>query len=150
MLATLLALVPQTQQPLQAPAPAPLRVSLTAKAPADGERIAWSPKGASVALAKNGDVLAGTFALGPADAPPVRVELSSSPGAEHVDRLAIDCNRDGRFGDDERFTTTPKEQRGKWWSSFTATVQLPFGSGASAVRQPYPMDLWFVADPQEP
>jgi thiol-disulfide isomerase/thioredoxin len=148
MLATLLVVVPQTQEP---PAkPAPIRVELVAKAPADGEGLAWSPKGASVSLAKNGDTLAGTFPLGPVGAPPVRVELSRSPGAEHFDRLALDCNRDGSFGDDERFTAKPKEQRGKWWSSFEATVQVPFGVGDAALRQPYAMSLWFVADPQEP
>lgn len=148
----LLALVPQDPQtpppPSRPPATA-IRVTLTDKAPGAGERLAWSPKGASVALARSGDVLRGDFPLGPADAPKVAVALVRSPGSAHVDRLAIDCNRDGAFGDDERFTTAPKEQRGKWWSSFEATLQVPFG-GKGALRNGYPMSLWFVFDPQEP
>ena len=61
-------------------------------------------------------------------------------------------DRDGTFGAAERLTTTPKETRAKWWSSFEATVQVPFAAGAEqpAVVVAYPMSLWFVEDPQEP
>src|SRR5688572_25804968 len=151
--AALSLLLVQQFPPPSPPPPAPpplLRVALTPKAPADGEALGWSPKGAKVELTKAGDVLRGSFALGPAAAGDVAVELSRSDGSERFDRLAIDADRDGKLGDAERLTTKPSEQRGKWWSSFETTVQVPFGSGADAVRQPYPMALWFVADPQEP
>lgn len=144
----LLLAVPQNPPPTALPATA-IRVALADKAPAAGERLSWSPKGATVPLTRTADLLRGEFPLGPADAPPVAVELSRSVDAQHVDRLAIDCNRDGRFDNDERFTTHPKEQRGKWWSSFEATLQVPF-AGKDAVRNSYPMSLWFVEDPQEP
>lgn len=143
----------------QAPAPAPtpaaaavaIRVALTPTAPTDGTSIPWSPKANSVPLTAAGDVLRGTFPLGPDGAPPVAVELSRSANATQFDQLAIDNNRDGRFGDDERATATPKEQRGKWWSSFPAsTVQVPFRNGDDTQLQPYPIVFWFVADPQEP
>ena len=149
MLAAALAVlfVPQDPAPGN---PIPFEVALTARAPAEGAALRWSPKGASVALAADGAALRGAFPLGPEGAPPVQVELTRSPGSQHFDRLAIDADRNGAFGDAERFTTTPKEQRGKWWSSFTATVQVPFGSGTAARVVPYPMSLWFVADPQEP
>lgn len=147
-----LLLVPQTPPaPPSTPAPpGSFRVVLAPKAPADGEALAWSPKGAKVELAKAGDVLRGSFALGPAAAGNVAVELSRSSGSERYDRLAIDADRDGKLGDAERLTAKSSEQRGKWWSSFDATVQVPFGASADAVRQPYPMALWFVEDPQEP
>ena len=129
-----------------------LRVTLEAKAPGGNERLGWSPKGASVALRKEAEALRGEFPLGPAEAPKVAVELTRSAGSAHFDRLAVDCDRSGAFTDDERFTTVPKDNRGKWWSSFEATVQVPFGPVASAtsLRNPYPLALWFVADPQEP
>jgi thiol-disulfide isomerase/thioredoxin len=133
----------------QAPATTPpsvIAVPLAPGAPGPDARLGWSPKGATVPLQRDGEVLRGSFPLGPEAAAPVRVELSLSPGAAHFDRLAIDLDRDGTFADRERFTTVPKEQRGKWWSSFEAVVQVPFGE----VRRPYPMSLWFVADPAEP
>jgi thiol-disulfide isomerase/thioredoxin len=152
MLAAALSLLLAQQTPPappSTPAPPPsFRVELAPKAPADGEALGWSPKGAKVELARAGDVLRGSFALGPAGGSGVTVELSKSDGSERYDRLAIDADRDGKLGDAERLTTKPSEQRGKWWSSFDATVQVPFGAGV--VRQPYPMSLWFVADPQEP
>jgi thiol-disulfide isomerase/thioredoxin len=136
--------------PAAAPAPVePTRVALSPKAPNGADNVPWSPKGASVPLTRDGDVLRGAFRLGPAAAPEVRVELARSAGSEHFDLLALDCDRDGAFTDDERQTTQPKDQRGKWWSSFTATVQVPHGVDAAA-RVPYPMSLWFVADPREP
>ncbi len=147
MLAAALAVSFVLQEPQAA---APVVVALAPRAPRDGESLRWSPKGATVPLAKDGEVLRGAFALGPADTAPVQVELSRSPGSAHVDRLAVDCDRDGVFGDAERFVCAPKEQRGKWWSSFEATVRVPFGSGERAVVQPYPMSLWFVADPTLP
>jgi len=151
-LATVLVLAPAApQQPgAVATTETPIAVRLTATEPGPGSQLRWSPKGATVTLRADGDRLAGSFPLGPAGTPPVRVELSRSPGADHFDRLALDCDRDGRFGDDERQQTTPKENRGKWWSSFEATVQVPSGTGEHATRQPYPMALWFVFDPQEP
>lgn len=148
-------LLPQGPPPAAAGAAAtPIAVHLTAKAPGADGSLRWSPKGASVPLtaddAAGGPTLVGEFALGPDGVRPVHAELSRSPGAEHFDRLAIDCDRDGSFGDGERFSTTPKEQRGKWWSSFEATVAVPVAAAADAARQPYPMALWFVADPTEP
>lgn len=137
-------LVPQERP---AAPPAPVAVRLAPQAPDAEHKLGWSPKAATVPLRAQGDVLVGTFPLGPDGTPPIAVELARSPGAAHFDRLAIDLDRDGAFGDGERLTTTPKDQRGKWWSSFDAVAQVPF---AAAAKQPYPIALWFVADPQEP
>lgn len=146
MLSVLIASLFAPQEPSAVPAP-PIEVRMAPVAPSADHRLGWSPKAATVPLRAQGEALVGAFSLGPDGAPPVAVELARSPGAERFDRLAIDLDRDGAFGDGERLTTTPKDQRGKWWSSYDAEAQVPFAGGA---RQPYPIALWFVFDPQEP
>ncbi|MDO8348933.1 MAG: thioredoxin domain-containing protein [Planctomycetota bacterium] len=146
---------PLAQEPAPAaatPPPAQLTVQLTPKAPAAGDALRWSPKGAKVDLRADGALLVGTFPLGPKGTPAVQVRLDRTAGATHFDVLSVDLDRDGSFGPTERLTTTPNEQRGKWWSSFTATVQVPFPAEGKlpAAVVPYPMSLWFVEDPQEP
>jgi thiol-disulfide isomerase/thioredoxin len=151
LLAPLLILVVVPQEPAAPPPatqPVALRVALAAKAPAEGARLSWSPKGAAVGLQPRGNALCGEFPLGPEGTRMVAVELTRSAEATHHDQLAIDLDRDGAFTAAERRTTTPKEQRGKWWSSFEATLQIPAADGKAA--RPYPMDLWFVTDPAEP
>jgi thiol-disulfide isomerase/thioredoxin len=143
------------QAPAASPTPLPqgaVCVALTPREPGDADRLAWSPKGAKVDLTRNGDRLTGSLALGPTDAPRIAVQLERSPGAERFDVLSIDADRDGSFGASERLTTTPRDQRGKWWSSFTTTVDVVFPKTAATPerRVPYPMSLWFVEDPAEP
>lgn len=152
--AALVTCLPALQDPATGQPPGPPRhvVPLTAKIPARGESLRWSPKGAKVDLVADGDALVGSFALGAPGTLPIQVRLERSPGATHFDTLAIDLDRDGRFADGERLRTEPKEQRGKWWSSFEATLQVPCQAEGDlpAVALPYPVSLWFVADPQEP
>ncbi|MEO6596606.1 MAG: thioredoxin family protein [Planctomycetota bacterium] len=129
-----------------------ITVALTAKVPTDGDRLMWSPKAARVELRRDRESLVGTFALGPKGAPDIAVRLEHTAGAAHFDTLLLDADRDGSFAESERLSTTPKEQRGKWWSSFTATVLVPFPAAGQqpARQQPYAMSLWFVEDPREP
>lgn len=136
----------------QEPAAQPLVVALTPVEPGPRTGLKWSPKGAKVPLHADGEALVGEFALGPTGAPPVRVRLAKTTGSEHFDRLQVDRNRDGEFGDDETLTAQPKPQNGKWWSSFDSVLSVPFAArdGHAAVGNPYPMSLWFVVDPQEP
>lgn len=142
LLAIVASLVPQ----------GPITVTLAPANPGDGGGPRWSPKGASVALTASEGALTGSFALGPKGSPVVAVRLAKSADAEHFDRLALDRDRDGKLADDEVVTTTPKEQRGKWWSSFTAVVAIPVPADGDkpATTRPYPLDLWFVVDPKEP
>lgn len=130
----------------QDPTPAPISVAL-APAPADA-RLAWSPKGASVPLVHAEGRLLGSFELGHAATPPVALRLERSAGATHFDELLLDRDRDGEFEEAERLRTTPKEQRGKWWSSFEASIAIRCADGTS-VRD-YPLSLWYVEDPAEP
>lgn len=113
----------------------------------------WSPKGAKVELVQVDGVLEGSFELGPKGAPAVAVRLSKSGGAEHFDELWLDADRDGAVDDAERLQATPKEQRGKWWSSFSGEVAIAVpadAAGAVSETRPYPLALWFVFDPREP
>ncbi len=147
LLTTLLALAAP-----QAPAPTRIEVALVPTAPTPGAGLSWSPKGAKVELKKDGAVLTGAFPLGPKGAAAIQVKLERSAGATHFDILSIDLDRDGKFSAPERLTAVPKDQRGKWWSSFEGTPNVPFpaANGAAAANVPYPMNLWFVEDPQEP
>lgn len=132
----------------QQPAAPPAITATLAPPPADSKGLRWSPKGATVPLLLQDGVLVGSFPLGHRTTPPVAVQLAKSPGAERFDQLRIDLDRDGRFGEGELLTCTPKEQRGKWWSSFAGDVQVPLADGKS--QRAYPMNLWFVEDPREP
>lgn len=152
LLCTLLALA-APQAAAQTPTTPRIEVALAAKPPAGAERLAWSPKGAKVELAAADRALVGAFALGPAGTLPMAVRLErSTPDAAHFDTLSIDLDRDGKFHATERLVAVPKDQRGKWWSSFEATALVPFAAeGANKARTvPYPLSLWFVEDPQEP
>jgi thiol-disulfide isomerase/thioredoxin len=152
MLLTTLLVLAFPQQPVAAP----IRVTLEPKAPKPGEALQWSPKGAKVDLHHDGAALTGSFALGPTGTKAVAVRLEHAAGSAHFDTLSIDLDRDGKFSAEERLTTTAKDTRGKWWSNFEATAQVPFAAdtksdaNAKAVTIPYPMALWFVEDPNEP
>jgi thiol-disulfide isomerase/thioredoxin len=139
----LLMLAALAQEP---PTHAAIQVSLAVCEPGEGAGPRWSPKGESVPLTGTKDLLVGELALGPAGTPPVLVMLTRARESARVDQLAVDCDRNGAFEVSEVFTATPREQRGKWWSSFAATVQVPYGDALL----PYPMALWFVEDPLEP
>lgn len=154
--AALLLLVPLPQQPDAAthpPSEAPagdLVVELTEGNPEE-RGLRWSPKAATVPLTPQDGKLLGGFPLGPEGAAPVRVELRRTDRAEHWDLLALDADRDGVFAADEIHTTTPSQRRDKFWSSFTATVEVPtVGPDGKPVVQHYPMALWFVFDTFEP
>ena len=128
---------------------APVEVALTARAPDSAGGLRWSPKGAKVVLKSEGEKLVGAFELGPKGSPKIAVALEHGASADRYDVLCIDIDRDGRFGAAERFSTVPTETRGKWWSSFSAVLQIS-GVGQGATVRPYPMNLWYVFDPQEP
>jgi hypothetical protein len=53
------------------------------------------------------------------------VKLARSSGAQHNDLLWIDADRDGKFSEREKLSATPKETRGKWWSSFESELSIP-------------------------
>jgi thiol-disulfide isomerase/thioredoxin len=132
----------------------PITATLAPRAPDESESLRWSPKAASVALERKEGALAGSLRLGASEAPSVAVRLEKTAGAARFDVLCLDLDRNGRFDASERLTTTPKETRAKWWSSFDSEIPLPVPADASANTpartRPYPLSLWFVEDPAEP
>ncbi|MGH7582787.1 MAG: thioredoxin family protein, partial [Gemmatimonadales bacterium] len=128
--------------------PAEFTVALSPVVPPAGTNLRWSPKGAVVALRRDGGALVGAFPLGDSRADSVGVKLDRMQGAAHFDVLWVDTDRNGRWSANERFATTPTLIRGEWWSSFdNVVVRVPEADGGS---RPYPMALWFVADTSEP
>jgi len=129
-----------------------IRVELAARTPEPGVSMGWSPKGAKVPLGLTGSgALRGSFELG---AYPARaVELRRSEGSDQHDVLRLDWDGNGTVDAAEVRTCTPKETRGKWWSSFEGEILLPRAgadqAGATASRS-YPIAVWHVFDPAEP
>ncbi len=114
-------------------------------------RLGWSPKGATVPLARIDAALQGHFPLGAPGLPEIGIELRKSDPAGEVDALAIDLNRNGSFEESEMLTCQPNENRGKWWSSFSTNVPVPVLDPWGEVDEtPYPINLWYVRDPLEP
>ncbi len=133
--------------------PAPLVAALLPRVPAGNDGPRWSPKGAKVALRRSESSLEGEFTLGPTGSKPTRVRLDRTDGAAHVDTLRIDLDGDGSYSDKERLTATPKDQRGKWWSSFETQLQIPVvdtRTDSAPTTRAYPLSLWYVEDPAEP
>jgi thiol-disulfide isomerase/thioredoxin len=137
---------------LSAQEPAPITVQLSPQVAATGTSLRWSPSAAKVELKAVGSALTGSFALGPAGAPMIAVKLVKAPGEPHYNTLWVDANRDGKLSDGEKLVVTPKEIRGKWWSSFDTIIDIPVpaGDGHAASMRPYPLALWYVEDPDEP
>jgi thiol-disulfide isomerase/thioredoxin len=134
--------------------PGAVEVTLTARVPEEGSdgRIRWSPYGKQLPLAEGAGGMQAELVLGPEGTPPIRLRLTRSPGAPHYDRLFVDFDRDGTFGENEVLETTPTEQNYKFWSSFDTVVEVPVvdpESGESTV-DPYPLSLWYVEDPRVP
>ena len=127
-----------------------ISIDLQPQMPGSSRRVGWSPKGAKVFLELKDGGLHGSFHLGPKGTTAVAVRLLKSSGATAYDRLWVDRNRDGSFGDGEQLSTQAKERRKKIWSSFSTVVEIPtFGESKKSTR-PYPLDFWFVFDPSEP
>ena len=126
-------------------------VILAAQAPdADaGRSLRWSPKGEQLLLAQAGGGLTTNLRLGPDGTPALPIRLEKGEGQIRYSRLLIDRNRDGAFEENERVETEPKEIRGKFWSSFETTVDVPAvdpDDGVDVVNG-YPLSFWFVDDP---
>ncbi len=127
-------------------------IALAPAAPTHARTVRWSPKGETVALAETEGMLTGSFPLGAAGTPPVRVRLGRTGGDTHYNTLWIDANRNGRFDAGEELVTTPTLTRGEWWSNFDTVVEVPVSAapGHAATTRPYPLALWYVEDTLEP
>lgn len=112
--------------------------------------LRWSPKGEKLILTKTDAGWLTQLPLGP-DKMTFGLRLSSSDVAGNLNILEIDGNRNGFFGEeqDSILTCEPSERRGKIWSSFSTTLQIPFsGADEELVVNPYPISFWYVFDPE--
>ncbi|MFT7668015.1 MAG: thiol-disulfide isomerase/thioredoxin [Planctomycetota bacterium] len=124
---------------------APIEVRLTPMVSSDTANLRWSPKGSKLPLKAVGDELHGTLELGHAS---FSIVLSRHGTSKHIDKLWIDHNRDGERTANEVSVTEGVERRGKIWASFKTLIELELADNKST--RPYPLALWFVADPSEP
>jgi len=131
-----------------------IRVDLEPQYPMKGEGLRWSPKGKKLSLKSSSEGLETQLFLGPKGLRPINLRLFASEKGRHYDKLAMDLDRDGLFGEapDTILSCTPGESRGKIWSSFSAVVTIPFGGSqpGDSIINPYPLSLWYVLDPAEP
>ena len=126
-------------------------VSLTPKTPNSGRRLNWSPYGKRHKLTKAGNGLETEIYLGAKGLGPISARLEKSSGSENYDILKVDGNHNGSFEKEEVLETRPRIVRGKMWSSFETTVELPVTDPwtGDSIIHPYSMSLWYVKDPKE-
>jgi thiol-disulfide isomerase/thioredoxin len=121
-----------------------------------GTKIAprYSPYGKQVPLraASNGpnggDPLEGRLKLGPnaEKSPGLRLVLTRSESGKPYDRLLVDTDGDGSLENEKSITGKSREQRGSFWSSFAASVQVEHTADGKTVSEAYPMNLWVVVE----
>ena len=135
-----------------------IRVPLEYRAPGDGPKPNFSPKGTQVALTDARASLAlpdgatrpakiGTVKVGPDNASWISVLVTSDPAhPKDFCRLYVDRNRNGNYGDDGPAVTADPRQNEKtrdWWSSFN-TIELPVRYRAPDHVEPYLVNFWSV------
>jgi len=132
-----------------------IRIELEPKSPTEEIRgVRWSPKGEKLVLEATDKGLVTEITLGLEDIAPIALRLSKQNDSEHYNQLELDMNRDGEFqgSEDSIFLCEPNERRGKFWSSFSGEVPVPFAKNDfhKSLENPYPLSFWFVEDPSEP
>jgi len=113
--------------------------------------LRWSPKGEKLALSETPEGMVAELILGPVGLKPVLIRLEKANESAHFNQLRIDWDRDGSFDSDSVIQCTPNELRGKIWSSFSTSINIPFDKMGQheAVTNPYPISFWYVLDPME-
>jgi thiol-disulfide isomerase/thioredoxin len=141
-----------------------VHVSLAYRAPGDGPKPNFSPKGAQVPL----EPLPPNAPLPPGAARPAKTGLinigtGAQPGipvlvtadADHPNdlcRLFVDRNRNGNFADDGPARDAVPKQNEKtkaWWSSFDR-IELSVLYGQANDAEPYMVNAWIVRDGDAP
>ncbi|MCK5821430.1 MAG: thioredoxin family protein [Bacteroidales bacterium] len=129
-----------------------IKIVLSPQIPGESSSLRWSPKGEKLTLLPHDEGVIAELLLGPMDLSPIRLLMKKSEGSLHYDLLDVDLNRDGEFGGpkDTLLICTPKESRGKTWSSFSVELQVPFKrmKNQKSLVNPYPVSFWYVEDPE--
>lgn len=119
----------------------------------ESSSLRWSPKGEKLTLLPHEEGVIAELPLGPGNLSPIGLLMRKSDGSLYFDLLDVDLNRDGEFGGsmDTLLICTPKERRGKTWSSFSVELQVPFKrmKNQKSLVNPYPVSFWYVEDPQD-
>ena len=138
---SLLASTPLDQEVAASDKPKPLQIKLTPAVPKDRVALGWSPKGSQIAL---DDEMHGELKL----ALPFSVGVSMTLPHDEVQtgELWLDLNGDRARQPAELQHVAPSETRGKFWFSYSATLNLPL-PGEDGATRPYPISLWYVLDP---
>lgn len=144
--------------------PGIVHVPLEYRAPGDGPKPNFSPKGTQVALVSvapdfklpSGAVRpakSGTIKVGP-DVKSWIPALVTADTQHPLDlcQLFLDRNRNGNFGDDGPPLSAAPTQNDKTkasWSSFNK-IELPVPYGAAGSAEPYLVNVWIVRDGDAP
>ncbi|MEA1876164.1 MAG: thioredoxin family protein [Bacteroidota bacterium] len=128
-----------------------IKLVLDSHGPGEAVNLRWSPKGEKLTLFPHDEGVIATLLLGPEDLSPIGLLMRKSDGSLYYDLLDVDLDRDGEFGGakDTMLICTPKERRGKTWSSFSVELSIPFPRMKNQKSQvnPYPVSFWYVEDP---
>lgn len=101
--------------------------------------LPWSPYGAKVRLAAEGDALLGELAIGKIATFKVKWTVPKKAGADAS--FWLDANQDGKFAESERTDIESSMSRGKYWYSGETVVDLPAKAGGT---RRYPLSFWRV------
>jgi len=131
-----------------------IRVELEPKSPNEELRgVRWSPKGEKLILEATDKGLVTELKLGLEEVAPIAMRLSKQNNSDQYNQLELDINRDGKFEEsgDTVLLCDVNERRGKFWSSFSCVVTVPFAKNAfqKDVENPYALSFWYVEDPDE-
>ena len=131
-----------------------IKITLEPQSPNEEIRgVRWSPKGEMLELKETEQGLVAKLSLGSPELSPIILRLSKQNDSEYYNKLELDLNRDGKFehSKDTVLICEPKETRGKFWSSFSCEVPVPFSKNDfhKALDNPYALSFWFVDDPSE-
>lgn len=114
----------------------------------------YSPPGAKTALSRTEsklpgfDHLSGSYKLGPnrAKGSGTPLVLARSEKGKPYDTLFIDADGDGKI-DDKPVKVTPKEIRGKLWSTFETILKIDYAEPKTLSSfEAYPVSLWVVVE----
>jgi thiol-disulfide isomerase/thioredoxin len=143
-----------------------VHVPLEYRAPGDGPKPNFSPKGTQVTLtpvAANATLppgavrpaKSGTIQVGPDKKAWIPVLVTADAGHPmDLCNLYLDRNRNGSFTDDGPAITAAPSQNEKtkaWWSSFNRIeLSIPYPGATASSSEPYLVNFWIVRDGDSP
>ncbi|MCU0917468.1 MAG: trypsin-like peptidase domain-containing protein [Planctomycetes bacterium] len=114
-----------------------------------GTRLALTP--ATIEGLRGSNHVEGRLRLGAGgqDGSGQRFALTRSQIGGCYDLLFIDFDRDGSLTNEKPISCQPSQTRGKWWSTFQASVKVEHHVAGDILWQDYPLNFWVVVDGPE-